>query len=394
MSPFRPSRRGLLAAGVGALAGGQFLRPARFRRPFDADPSVSTDEWLVPGRSPARRRHVPVPGGTDLAPTWTHEFDDEAGYSLVVADGAVVCPAEDDGIHAFSAASGERRWRYRPPAEVDGGLAVGDGHLCCPTRADFHVLGLDGRRRWHLPEYRRQSVVGLFDTSSLTVGSTLFGLGDRGLEARDLSSGLRHWHTARVDGERVYVYPSAYADGTLYCHEGGLHTTRRSAFDADTGTRLWRTAEDESLHRYSAVVGDTLLSVSGHDDSGSLRAYSTVDGSLRWQRSGAGTFYEVAVADGTAVCAAFEGPLYAFDVATGDRRWAAPERDALGGTALTDGHLYVHRNRGIEVRDPATGERLATHELDGGEAHALAYAGGRLFALQAHALAVLEVRDG
>ena len=52
MSLNRLSRRSLLAGGVGALAGGQLLRPSTFRGSFDADPSVSTDEWLLPGRSP------------------------------------------------------------------------------------------------------------------------------------------------------------------------------------------------------------------------------------------------------------------------------------------------------------------------------------------------------
>ncbi|WP_256296803.1 outer membrane protein assembly factor BamB family protein [Haloarchaeobius salinus] len=388
----RLSRRSLLTAGVGALAGGQLLRPTAFRDPFDADQSVSTDEWLVPGRTPTRRSHVPVSGGTDLAEHWTVEFDSETGYSLVVAGGTVVCPVEDDGLYGFSAAGGDRRWHYRPSTEIEGGIAAAGGHLCYPTGNDFHVLGLDGGSRWRLPEYGRRSVVGLFDASYLPVGSTLFGLGERGLEARDLSSGLRHWFTERVDGEAVYPYPSAYADGTLYCSEGSLRNTRLSAFDASDGSRLWQTDEGEYLHRRSAVDGDTLLSVAGGNDSGSLRAFATEDGSLRWKRGGAGTFYEVAVADGIVVCASFEGDLYAFDAESGERRWRSHEPVDLGGVVRTDDYLYVHRSTGVEVRDPATGERLAGHELDGGAARALAYADDRLFALQEHALAVLEVR--
>ncbi|MFC4408770.1 outer membrane protein assembly factor BamB family protein [Haloarchaeobius iranensis] len=393
MSPSRPSRRGLLAAGVGALAGGQLLRPSLFREPFDADPSVSTDEWLLPGRTPTRRSHVPVPGGTALTEHWTAEFDSEAGYSLVVADGTVVWPVEDGGLTAYSVADGDRRWRYRTSTEVEGGIAAAGGHLCYPTGNDFHVLGLGGDGRWRLPAYGRRSVVGLFDASYLPVGSTLFGLGERGLEARDLSSGLRHWFTEQVDGESVYPYPSAYADGTLYCSEGSLRNTRLSAFDASDGSRRWRTDEDEYLHRRSAVDGDTLLSVAGSNDSGSLRAFSTEDGSLRWKRGSAGTFYEVAVGDGIAVCASFEGDLNAFDVQSGERRWRSDGPDDLGGVVRTDDYLYVHRSTGVEVREPVTGERLSTHELDGGEARALAYADDRLFALQEHALAVLEVED-
>ncbi|WP_323192921.1 PQQ-binding-like beta-propeller repeat protein, partial [Halostella sp. PRR32] len=90
------------------------LRPTAFRDPLDADQSVSTDEWLVPGRTPTRRSHVPVSGGTALTEHWTVEFDSETGYSLVVAGGTVVCPVEDDGLYGFSAAGGDRRWHYRP----------------------------------------------------------------------------------------------------------------------------------------------------------------------------------------------------------------------------------------------------------------------------------------
>jgi outer membrane protein assembly factor BamB len=388
------SRRGLLAAGVGALAGGQLVRPALFRDPLDADPSVSTDEWLLPGRSPARRRHVPVAGGTDLVETWSVDFAGEGGYSLVVAAGTVVCHDEDDGLHAFSVADGERRWRFRPPTEVDGGIAAGGGALCCPTRGSLHVLGRGGHGRWRLPEYRRRSVLSaLFGASAyLPVGSTLFSVGDRGLEARDLSSGLRYW-AAGEDGAPTYDDPVAFADGTLYCSDSNFETARFSAYEADTGAGLWATAQYDYLPRDSMVVDDTLLAVGGHDASGRIQAFATTDGTLRWERTLGARLYDPAVADGLVVCPALENELYAFDLDSGDRRWQVGFPDDIGGVVLTDDHCYVHRSTGVDVRDPATGERLAGHDLDGGEARALAYADGRLFASQEHALAVLEVAD-
>ena len=394
MSPPRLSRRGLLAGGVGALAGGQLLRPARFRGSYDADPSVSTDEWLLPGRSPARRNHVPVAGGTQFTEEWSVEFDNESGYSLVVVDGTVVCPVEDDGLHALSVSDGERRWRYRPPTEFDGGVAAAGRYLCCPTRSAFHRLGLDGAEAWQLPGYRRRTVLTalIYSRSYLPVGTTLFVTGDRGLEARDLASGLRYWTSADV-GEGAYGAPIAFADGTVYCSDSDFQTVRFSAFDASEGESLWTTNEYEYRARDGAVVEDTLLAVGGTDRDGRIQALSTDDGSLRWEREAGDALYDIAVADGVVLCSGLHDRVHAFDLATGESRWREGFDDEMRGTVLTDDHCYVHRSTGVEVRDPATGDRLAMHELDGGEARELAYAGGKLFALQATELAVLEVTD-
>ncbi|WP_435345213.1 PQQ-binding-like beta-propeller repeat protein [Haloarchaeobius sp. HRN-SO-5] len=394
MSGISPSRRGLLALAVGAFAGGQAARPAIFRDEFDADDSVSTDEWLLPGRTPARRNHVPTTGGPGLDVAWDVTFDAETGYTLAVAGGRVVVPTWSDGVYAFTVQDGERAWRYLPPSRFEGGVAVAGGRVCCPTMKGFHVLGSDGDPGWHLPDYWQRSVVlpfFIFDTY-LPVGTTLFTLGDRGLEARDLSSGLLHWHTERVDGEHVSPNPVAFADGTLYCREGSLHT-RLSAFDAGDGSSLWQRSSEEYHHRNVAVVEGTLLSAGGFDSNGRLRAFSTDDGSLRWEQAAGTPLYDVAVADGLAICPGRGGEVHAFDSESGERLWRVDVRDDLGGTVLTDDHLYVHRGRGVEVRDPATGERRATYDLaDDGRPHELAYASGHLFALRDRTLYALEVR--
>lgn len=390
---------------MGALAGGQVLRPSLFREPFDAEPSVSTEEWLVPGRSPARRRYVPVSGGGALEKAWTVEFDSPTGYSLVVRDGVVVCLTVAERalrersiitVRAFSAADGTRQWRRTFPNEFVGGLAAGGDRLCCPTRLDIRVLDPAGSESYKLPDHRWESALNGVSVGGqyLPVGSVLFTVDDRGLDARDLHTGLRHWTSADRDGgELVFAEPVAAVDGSLYCIDGaGFNPTRVSAVDARAGRLLWQSDRYDAMVRSLTAAEDALVLVGGEVNShGHVVALSRSDGSPRWRHRVDEALHETAVSDGIVVCSTLSNHLIAFDLATGESLWRRHVGGNNGGTVVTDDRLYVHRATGIEVLDLATGERLQSHEIAGFEADCLAYAGGRLFALRGRSLTAFEV---
>ncbi|WP_257298399.1 PQQ-like beta-propeller repeat protein [Haloarchaeobius sp. FL176] len=395
MSLNRLSRRSLLAGGVGALAGGQLLRPSTFRESFDADPSVSTDEWLLPGRSPARRNHVPVTGGTELSVAWDRSFDGGSGYRVVVADGRAIVPVTDDAVYAVEVADGSTAWRARPRPESGYGVALGGEHICCSTGDGFYVLGPSGNSKWWLPGYNYRTVESAgFLSTFLPVGSTLFTVGRRGLEARDMASGLRHWVGARPDGSRLTTNPLAFADGTLYCAGGRYGKQPFVAVDPEDGSQQWATAAFEYENRQLAVDGDTLLATGETEAGGRIQAFAVDDGALRWQRATATGLLGPTVADGLVVCASEGGRLHAFDRTSGEQRWTVGRQAAADELVRTDNHLYIHSPRGVEVRDPSTGERRALHELEGTDPNGFAYASGHLFALRDDRLFALEVVDG
>ncbi|WP_267642447.1 outer membrane protein assembly factor BamB family protein [Haloarchaeobius amylolyticus] len=382
------SRRQVLLLGSSALAGGQLLRPSWFRESFDTGPSVPVAEWHLPGRTPRRQGYVPVDGSDALSVAWEAAFEAEAGYSLTIADGTVVAPTRDTGLHAFGTDDGQRRWEYTPDTRRSGGVVVAADHLCWPTYEALRVLDRDGRPAWQLPDVENLTIHWLLDPTLLPVGSVLFLHGEGGLEARDAASGLPHWQTLDDVG------PVAYGDGTLFCSDTRLDAVRHSAYDPTDGSRLWQTPEYEYLHRGSATVTDTLLAYGGSDGSGRVQAFDVNDGSLQWEVEVDARLYDATLTVSTAVLTGLDGDLYAFDVSSGERRWHRGDLGDVGGTVRTEDRLYVHRPTGVDVLDPETGERRGSVDLAGGEPHALAYGSGRLFALTNARLYALEVGDG
>ncbi len=108
---------------------------------------------------------------------------------------------------------------------------------------------------------------------------------------------------------------------------------------------------DHTAAKGSAIVVDDTLLVG--TDAGNLYRIS-LDGQVLWAAatwpSGFGIHGTPTVANGTVFVGAYDGALYAFDLATGDQRW----RTVLGGSigsspAYHDGRIYVS----VETADPS-----------------------------------------
>lgn len=122
---------------------------------------------------------------------------------------------------------------------------------------------------------------------------------------------------------------------------------------------------DHTAAKGSAVIVDGSLLVG--TDGGTLYRLS-LDGGVQWAAatwpSGYGIHGTPTVANGTVFIGAYDGALYAFDLATGEQRW----RTVLGGSigsspAYHDGRVYVSvetaQPSGImSVVDAATGELI------------------------------------
>jgi outer membrane protein assembly factor BamB len=89
------------------------------------------------------------------------------------------------------------------------------------------------------------------------------------------------------------------------------------------------------------------------DDTGRLRRIEP-DGTVRWtatvEPTSRGIHGTPAVANGTAYVGAYDGALYAFDLATGRRRWRTPLGDAIGSSPVYyNGQCYI----AVEYADPS-----------------------------------------
>ena len=166
----------------------------------------------------------------------------------------------------------------------------------------------------------------------MVVGSRLYDvLRDGELRAWDTAGTTTNrtavWHTAAdqaTPGTTFYGAPT-YATGVLYLldSQGAIEAVR-----ASDGVRLWTSEQTTSFgttdHSALLVVGTTIL-VKGYSPNGSVRAFSTADGSLLWGGSTTelpGTDgVRPLVSDGTLAFTKSGCDLYALSIATGAIAW-------------------------------------------------------------------------
>lgn len=148
-------------------------------------------------------------------------------------------------------------------------------------------------------------------------------------------------------------------DGTLYVSamDGSV-----SAFDSRDGALRWRALTGGYCHSSPVVVGDAL--VVGSAD-GSVYCFSVDDGALRWRVATGGPVYaSAAIARGIATIASGDGIVYGIGVDDGRVRWRwrmPPSETAFAQSpAATDGErVYIGAwDRHVYALDVATGREV------------------------------------
>ena len=393
-----PSTRRRLLAGAGtaavAFAGCTAVRRSRLGDALREPPErrVAPDwrpgpgTWADGGYGPANTRHNPHASPPRSPPdvVWRQDLPGPPN-SLVVAEGRVYC-STPEGLVAFDAATGERRWER--PTDAAAVLAYVDGRLYA-TNTDEEVAALTpgGTERWRtavaaealkdLHEQDGYVFLGTFsghrvlhaDTGDVvrardatweflaSAGGAVYTTGGGapgtpvtyGVDGRDLAE---RWDVGTacsvgrpvVDAGRVY-YP---VDPT---NSAGCPGRRRLWAHDLSGARLW-TATVEGATRYPAVDGHRVFVPTAAEGSDGGRLVSLgVDGTPRWTHRVPGSIRDPTVADG-AVYAGPSGndrtPLVALDAPTGERLWERPvSRDVR--IAAAGGTLYVGDGDGLRA---------------------------------------------
>lgn len=226
-----------------------------------------------------------------------------------------------------------------------------------------------GVRQWHTDLPGEPS--GLLSTggSVLYVGTT-GPSGGAGLHALALSSGATRWQRG-FDGGTSGV---ALRDGTVYA---GTMEGRVAAVEATTGRNVWTT---DGLATIQAAPAVDDRAVYAGDADGSVVAVDAESGGLRWTASTNWRVWGGPRVIGRRLLVGGKNLLFAFDPATGDRRWetlvAGRVQYPVSGH---DSAAYVAAASTVHRIEPSTGERVWRFDADNLVGGSPAVAGDRIY---------------
>jgi outer membrane protein assembly factor BamB len=378
-----PSRRDLLAgltgAGLASTAG------CLADDPFSAGTDATTD-WPMGRHDPGNTAYAPdaVAPRTGVTVGWTAEPGSDV-RTPAVADGTVFAPA--DGLVAFDAETGERRWRFSPEEHswpTPPTVAEGVVYTTTSSADALHAVDAEsGEELWTVTGVAGSGVRPHLYGEPFDDDSPLIGGGENGLVVGlDPATGEERWrldvfgrvrrfahrHTALyvgTAGGEVYAFDTASGgdeprewwraavgsrvEGLVPADNGLLVSTFRGPLtnlrDEATGTTDW-TARDRHARTPPVKVGSWAYSA-GWDSVSSLRIY---DKNLHWRADGDfGSVAPVAAADTLYVPS--QDTIHAFDLGGGTggggltfgaRRWSRSlDADFVQGLAVGDGALFV-----------------------------------------------------
>jgi outer membrane protein assembly factor BamB len=366
--PDTPSRRDVLAAAGGALAGaagGYLLRPSG--RDGDAgSPTLAPlawadTEWPYPDYDPERTRNPPAASAPaeDLSESWRVDLQPGAkrGPTLVANGTVVTASGHDRGatVQALDRTDGTRRWRHR---------YLGDGidepEILAPGSGVFYRVGGDGET----PPFGMFSATtgeAVWQRDRPPIGGwTVAGgriyyadMSSATLHAFDPRTGQALWQTS-VDADRLVV--ESYRDGLVYATSYGT----LYALDGTDGSVEWTARVPKHTNSGPVLAGGRAV-VSKWTEGMDAVAFEATTGARHWTyplspttvETDDGTvrrWYEVGAASPETVLLVERradpspGRLHAVDADTGDRRWRIrpPEGlQAFSKPTLVGSDIYV-----------------------------------------------------
>ncbi len=259
-------------------------------------------------------------------PAWPKPFETTSHTegAAVVANGAVVFPAGDDGVYAVDAKTGAERWHLpggpetklhidTDPALSGDRLFVGSGYR---TRCLLAIHAVTGKELWRTPVPYRS-----FGAPLVCGKLVLFGLG-----TGNLSDDLTNEPDEGLPPEET---PS----GAVV------------ALDAATGEVAWQFDAPKSVHTALSADRRTVYAASR---DGTLYALDRATGKLRWQRRCGASF------TAGPVVAAYAGgalPLAVYAVTTAG---VAVALDPADGAILWTRDLAIDLGREVQVYSTPT----------------------------------------
>jgi len=306
-------------------------------------------------------------------------------WGQVAEDGVVYVSTDNSRLYALDAATGSQLWAYQSDEQHISTPAVGNGRVYAlagwgPFGDAAKVIALDsftGEVEWeqslttgHVPDG---------SPPTISNGVVYVGGGDWALYAFDAATGTRLWRTPVNDG--ITAAPSV-AGGRVFA---GTWGGRFYGFDATTGAISWNRGIGGAVWSSSSVKGSIVYIGGGYANHYAL---NVENGQIGWQTTTEDSGNcPVAVANDVVYIGALAGKLYAYDVTTGDLRWSYQTGGQIAPSsgcpipAIANGIVYVTvRDGSLVALDADTGAVLATFRTDGSRfPSAPAIANGTLF---------------
>jgi outer membrane protein assembly factor BamB len=283
---------------------------------FKLDRKTGKEAWrydLGDGRATRILPHQVVPNGGDF------DFD-VTSPSPVLLDGVLYVGSGDNGLHAVSATTGQRVWRFETTGRIRTDAVV-DGTRVLVGSLDGFVYAVDrqtGKEVW-----KKNTYGPLTGSPGLVGGRLIVGNRNGLLAALDPATGQTAWRML-FWGSAVESSPVGGEGGRFYI--GASDLRRVSAIDAKDGRVIWRTdvygwawprpALTERFV-YQSAIGAAPYQMR---HLGSLTAIDRASGRIAWRWPmpdwpGAWTTGFAAppvVQGGTLVVGGLDGTLYAF----------------------------------------------------------------------------------
>ncbi|MFJ7043231.1 PQQ-binding-like beta-propeller repeat protein [Streptomyces sp. NPDC101112] len=356
-----PSRRTVLAASAASTTAA----------------AIGGAVFLSRREKPAGRRTTPL--GPAPEPAWVYRGDPLLQAPAVFHKGTALVKTRPGDLLSLDLKNGTRpKWVYTgisqspTPAVLTFGAAValGEGST---------VIGVDpadGSERFTIdfgPDFRFTTLLGVVDARYISVigvrlqreseeqgvatsTDTVFGV--------DLAS--RRAEVIPISPEDVGIRLAPVITPGYFVYADGLRNV--TARDTDSSGVLWRHPVGYDLRPGLAVLDRTVFAI-GQE----LKALNLATGKVRWRVSpDDGQFASLGVYGNTVyVTGTNPSGVYAFNAATGSRRWFCPTPRLNGDQPVTAGpsavYVPAYKNRnGFYAIDAARG-RLLWHFTDGVE---------------------------
>ncbi|MPZ99959.1 MAG: PQQ-binding-like beta-propeller repeat protein [Dehalococcoidia bacterium] len=355
-----------------------------------SDRSLSADgAWALADGNLGGTRTTTVSRALEGDVAWTVNLRVPLAVPVVAGPQAVYAGLEDGRLVALSVADGRTLWEHRVPGVLDASPALAGDRLLVGLR-NGQVLALDavnGQVIWSADAGRS------IDTSPVVVGGIAFVAANGPLLGIDVADGTVLWR--HDTGESLVTVTPVVEDDRLVV---GSYE-RVLIFDRVNGQELsWHGIRDSERPVTSVSLADGVIIAITSSELTAIDVemrrpwYDGIRGAWQlghimgiapeptwrpdlWSQPAPSGVLGAAVDDGRLIVAG-EGELRSFDVTSGDLHWQRRVEGILGPPVLTPLGLLVPQRGELVLYDPATGETLASRDLDGEASEVVVVDGG------------------
>jgi outer membrane protein assembly factor BamB len=308
-----------------------------------------------------------------MEPVWTYDAGSALWAGPRVADGVIYVGGQDGKLHAIDATTHRRRWVFQAGGAIRVRPSIDHGavYLQADDGYAYAVDARTGKQRWRtqvnrtaverLPFDNPKSRFDRFGSDVLIDGARVYlGTHEGRLVALSAENGDTLWAYATQDA--ILAAP-ALRDGRLYFGSFDHHVY---AVDAEHGALIWKYDTREAVVSTPALAqGKVLIGTRGYD----FLALDAEHGTPSWTQYLWFSWVESSAAtrDGMVYVGSSDAAAaYAFDVASGARRWATDVQGwAWGQPLVTDTRVYLGTASQVGYLAQHQGAFIALDRVDG-----------------------------